>query len=107
MEKKTWTFVEVIEIFGVDEDFLTHLEAEEIIHPVLMGEPPCKCFSLLEVEKLRVARILVEEMGVNLEGVEVILQMRQNMLEMRKQFDAILEDLAKRMEEAFHRGLPH
>jgi MerR family transcriptional regulator/heat shock protein HspR len=47
------------------------------------------------MEKIRLAKILIEDMGVNLPGVEVIIKMRQNMFEMRKQFDSILEDLAK------------
>jgi MerR family transcriptional regulator/heat shock protein HspR len=38
-------------------------------------------------------------MEVNLPGVEVILQMRQNMLDMRRQFDDILEDLARRLHD--------
>jgi len=37
----------------------------------------------------------VEDMGVNLPGVEVILRMRQMMFDMRRQFDEILDDLAR------------
>jgi MerR family transcriptional regulator/heat shock protein HspR len=51
-------------------------------------------FSQKEREKLRLALLLMEEMEVNLPGVEIILRMRQTMDEMRKQFDDILEDLA-------------
>ncbi len=40
-------------------------------------------------------------MGVNLAGVEVILRMRQSMIEMRRQFDSILEDLAQELQDAF------
>jgi len=47
-----------------------------------------------ELDKLRLVKVLMEEMEVNLPGVEVILRMRQNMLQMRRQFDDILEDLA-------------
>jgi MerR family transcriptional regulator/heat shock protein HspR len=43
-------------------------------------------------------------MGVNLAGVEVVLRMRQNMVEMRRQFDAILEDLAREVQETLRRG---
>lgn len=100
MAKEIWTSAEVIEIFEVDESFLSDLEAEEIVCPVLQGDPPRKAFPSIEMEKLRLAKILVEEMGVNLEGVDVILRMRQCMVEMREQFDAILEDLARQMEKA-------
>jgi hypothetical protein len=36
---------------------------------------------------------------VNLPGVEIILRMRQNMFEMRRQFDEILEDLARQLKQ--------
>ena len=53
----------------------------------------------MELERLRVAKILFHEMGVNMPGVDVILRMRQNMLEMRRQFDDILEDLVRDLKE--------
>jgi MerR family transcriptional regulator/heat shock protein HspR len=43
-------------------------------------------------------------MGVNLAGVEVILRMRQNMFEMRKQFDTILEELAKNVNDTLKKS---
>jgi MerR family transcriptional regulator/heat shock protein HspR len=97
MVKEFWTVSEVIEIFQVDKSLLANLEEDEIICPVCRGKSTDKLFPVGELEKLRFAKILIEEMGVNLEGVEVILRMKQNMIEMRKQFDSILEDLAKDM----------
>ena len=41
----------------------------------------------------------LEEMGVKVAGVEIILRMRRMMFEMRKQFDDILEDLARQVRE--------
>jgi MerR family transcriptional regulator/heat shock protein HspR len=93
MEKEFWTVTEVIEIFGLKESFLSHLENEEIVCPICREEGSLKLFSYSEVEKVRIAKILVEDMDVNLSGVEIILRMRQNMIDMRRQFDAILEEL--------------
>ena len=42
-------------------------------------------------------------MGVNLAGIEVTLRMRQSMIEMRKQFDSILEDLAQELQDALRK----
>ena len=103
MDKEFWTLSEVMEIFEIKEDFLTDLEEEEILCPTCSDEPPTKRFSFSELEKLRLAKILVDDMGVNLAGVEVILRMRQSMLEMRRQFDAILEDLARHIQETFRK----
>jgi hypothetical protein len=36
--------------------------------------------------------------------VDIILRMRQSMFEMRRQFDSILEDLAKHFQEISGRG---
>ena len=99
MAKEFWTITEVVELFQIEERFITDLEEEEVINPVYRKEPPAKLFPNEEMEKLRVAKILIEDMGVNLAGVEIILRMRQNMFDMRRQFDAILEDLAKHMRE--------
>lgn len=99
MTKEFWTITEVIERFKIDRAFLNNLEEEEIICPVCREKSAEKVLSSSDVERLRLARILIEEMDVNLPGVEVILQMRQNMLDMRRQFDDILEDLARRLHE--------
>lgn len=101
MTKEFWTLTEVVELFEVERRFIEDLEEEEVVCPVYRDDPPVKQFSKRDLEKLRLAKILVEEMGVNLPGVDVILRMRQNMIEMRSQFDTILEDLAHHVREAF------
>lgn len=99
MAKKSWTITEVMETYEVNEDFLLELEQEELLTPVCRKSPPVKRFSNKDLETLRVAKILIEEMGVNLEGVEVILRMRETIYEMRSQFDDILEDLASHIKK--------
>ena len=94
MKKEFWTRTEVVEFFQVDDGFLSSLEEEELLCPVCREDVPTRVFPLQELEKLRLAKVLVEEMGVNLAGVEIILRMREMMFSMRKQFDEILEDLA-------------
>lgn len=99
MAGKYWSVVEIIEIFELEERFLIDLEEEEIVCPVRKKGAGKKLYHSDEVEKLRLAKILVEEMDVNLPGVDIILRMRQDMLAMRKQFDAILEDLAEKLKK--------
>ena len=103
MAKEFWTVTEVVELFQIEERFLADLEEEEVICPVCRDDPPSKLFTPADMEKLRLAKTLVEDMGVNLAGVEVILRMRQNMVEMRRQFDAILEDLAQQLQKTFQK----
>ncbi len=102
MAKEFWTKAEVVDFFQIEERFLVELE-EEIICPLCQDDPSEELFTPTDMEKLRLAKILVEDMGVNLAGIEVTLRMRQNMIEMRNQFDSILEDLAQQLPEAFRR----
>lgn len=99
MTKKYWTVTEVVEFFQVKEAFLNDLEKEDIVSSSCRDDLSGKSFSAGEIEKVRLAKILMDEMDVNLAGVEVVLQMRKSMIAMRKQFDAILEDLAREMEK--------
>ncbi len=103
MAKEFWTKTEVVDFFQIEERFLVELKEEEIICPLCQDDPSEELFTPTEMEKLRLAKILVEDMGVNLAGVEVILRMRQNMIEMRNQFDTILEDLATQISKSFER----
>ena len=101
MKKEFWKITEIVEQFQIDRGFLDELEEEEIICPTCLENSKEKLFSSVDLERLRLARILFEELDVNLPGIEVILQMRQNLMDMRKQFDEILEDLASRLQEKF------
>jgi MerR family transcriptional regulator, heat shock protein HspR len=98
MTKEFWSVKKVLEVFEVDERFLTDLEEEELVCPLCREGSPIKVFPPEEMEKLRLAKVLVEDMGVNLPGVEVILRMRQMMFDLRQQFDEILEDLAEQIQ---------
>jgi MerR family transcriptional regulator/heat shock protein HspR len=104
MGKEYWTVTEVLELLHMDKKFLDELEEEEIICPVCKDQPPAKFFSSADLEKLRLAKILIDEMEVNLPGVDIILRMRQSMFEMRRQFDSILEDLAHHLQEMSGKG---
>jgi MerR family transcriptional regulator/heat shock protein HspR len=101
MEKEYWSITEVVDRFQVDEHLIEELEREEIICSTCPEGHTIRYYSAPDLEKVRLARILMEDMDVNLPGVEVILRMRQGMIEMRKQFDAILEDMASQINEAF------
>lgn len=99
MAKEYWTVSEVIEIFHMDENIISYLEEEEIVCPECFDDQPTKRFSVFDLDKLRLVKILMEDMDVNLPGVEVILRMRQNMIQMRQQFDEILEDLVIQLKD--------
>ncbi len=82
---------EVVEICGVDVKFVARLEEEQLIQPVLRRRR--KFYPLEQADRVRVAHILIHEMGVNLEGVEVALHMREQMIAAQRQFERILRSL--------------
>jgi len=49
--------------------------------------------SSLDVERARLAALLIRELDVNLPGAEVIVHMREEMIAMQRQFGEILETL--------------
>jgi len=88
------TIRDAIELLHVDERFIARMAREDIISVRYDDLKEEKLLSESDVEKLRIAKVLMEDMGINLHGVEVILRMRESMFQMRRQFDDILKDLA-------------
>ncbi len=97
MAKKYLRLTEVVEICGVDEEFICRLEEERLIRPISRRRQ--KLYPLDQVDRVRVARTLMEEMGVNLEGAEVALHMREQMIAMQRQFERVLKSLLNELKE--------
>ena len=93
MARKHLRITEVIKICGVDEEFVLRLEQEKLISPIVRQSK--KLYPPDQVDRVRVARLLIEEMGVNLEGAEVALHMREQMIAMQRQFDKLLRLLVE------------
>lgn len=92
---------QVLEIFEFDESFLDELESEELIICSQIDPSGSKLYDPNQFERLRIISNLTRELDVNLPGVEVILQMRENMLSMRRQFDQILYLLVQELKSRF------
>ena len=83
---------DVVQRTGITIEVVERLESEDLIHPkrslddeVLLSDE--------DAERIRIIRILTEELEVNLEGAAVILHMRDEMLAMQHQFDDVLAAL--------------
>ena len=97
MARKYLRITEVTRICGVDSKFVTRLERENVIAPIVRRSE--KLYPLDQVDRVRVARLLIEEMGVNLEGAEVALNMREQMIAMQRQFNEILRLLGRELKK--------
>jgi DNA-binding transcriptional MerR regulator len=97
MARKYFRITEVVEICGVDKEFVLRLEREQLIFPVLRQK--VKVYPPKDVERVRVAHLLMEEMGVNLEGAEVAIHMREQMIAMQRQFSELLKRLSEELKK--------
>lgn len=96
MVKKYFRVSEVLEICNVDEDFVYYLEREQLIKPVTRRKE--RMYPLSQVDRIRVAHVLIAEMGVNLEGVEVALHMRAQIIRMQRQISQLVQRLSPAFE---------
>ena len=97
MTRKYLRITEVIKICNVPQEFIDTLEREHIIEPVIRRR--LKVYSPDQVERVRVAHLLIQEMGVNLEGAEVALHMREQMIAMQRQFNELLRLLGQQLKK--------
>ena len=97
MARKYLRVSEIIEICNVPREFIDTLEREHIIEPVVRRK--LKVYSREQVERVRVAHVLIQEMGVNLEGAEVALHMREQMIAMQRQFNELLHLLGHQLKK--------
>lgn len=97
MARRYLRITEVIKICGVDKKFVADLERERIVEPVIRRK--LKFYAPEQVDRVRVARLLIEEMGVNMEGAEVALHMREQMIAMQRQFNELLRLLRQQLKE--------
>ncbi len=90
---KYFSRTQVVEILSIEESFLVMLEQEEIVQIDAQDTAADAHYSEMMLERARVADNLVHELDVNLAGVAVILQMRENLADLRHQLEAALNEL--------------
>jgi DNA-binding transcriptional MerR regulator len=82
MARKYFRIAEVITVCSVTKEFVLSLEREHVITSITRNRE--KLYPLDQVDRIRVAQNLMGELGVNLEGVEVALHMREQIVAMRR-----------------------
>lgn len=87
-----YTRREIVELLQIEDDFIIALESEEII---VRDAPHGEAIDYSErmLERVRVASNLVDELDVNLPGVAVILQMREQLSEQRRRIERFMLEL--------------
>jgi MerR family transcriptional regulator/heat shock protein HspR len=89
---------EAVRLAGVRHELLEALLDVELIRPRHTLEQE-SVISQEEANELRVARTLLEELGVNVAGVEIILHMRRRQIDLQRQMDELVHALKDELRE--------
>ncbi len=87
-----YTRTEITKLLEIDDGFVDALEREEIIAPDAPASETGE-FSEQMLERVRVAYNLVHDLEVNLPGVAIIVQMREEMSGLRHRLEGLLNEL--------------
>jgi MerR family transcriptional regulator, heat shock protein HspR len=81
-------------ILGCEVHTLRYYEKLGAVKPY-RSEGNIRYYSEAEIERLRHIKVLMEDMGINMAGVEVILRLSRRIVEMQHRIDTIEAELSK------------
>src|SRR5215475_6828915 len=87
---KKYTISVVAEQYGVHPQTLRMYEREGLIKPS-RSEKGTRYYTEEDIEQLELVLNLTRDLGVNLAGVEIILNMRDKMRQMQREFENFLQ----------------
>ncbi len=87
---KTYTISAVAEMFEIHPQTLRMYEREGLLKPS-RSEGNTRLFEDSDLERLEIILSLTRDLGVNLAGVEIILNMREKMDAMQREFERFFE----------------
>jgi MerR family transcriptional regulator/heat shock protein HspR len=99
---KTYTISAVAEIYEIHPQTLRLYEREGLLKPS-RSDGNTRLYTDVDLERLEVILSLTRELGVNLAGVEIILNMREKMNQMQTEFERFFEYLRTHADEFSHR----
>lgn len=95
---KTYTISAVAELFEIHPQTLRLYEREGLLKPS-RSDGNTRLYEDADIERLEVILSLTRDLGVNLAGVEIILNMREKMNQMQSEFERFLQYLRTHAEE--------
>lgn len=98
---KTYTISAVAEEFDVHPQTLRLYEREGLLKPS-RSEGNTRLYTDADLERLELILSLTRDLGVNLAGVEIILNMREKMDAMQREFERFFNYLQSHAEELSH-----
>ena len=81
-------------ILGIETHTLRYYEKLGLIQPY-RSSGHIRYYSEIDIKKLRQVKALMEDMGINVAGVEVILRMKDMMEDMQRNLEEMEEEISK------------
>jgi MerR family transcriptional regulator/heat shock protein HspR len=100
---KSYTISAVAEMFDIHPQTLRLYEREGLLKPS-RSEGNTRVYSDEDLERLEIILSLTRDLGVNLAGVEIIINMREKMDSMQREFERFFEYLKTHAGEFTRRG---
>ncbi len=95
---KTYTISAVAEHFEIHPQTLRLYEREGLLKPS-RSDGNTRLYEDADIERLEIILSLTRDLGVNLAGVEIILNMREKMNQMQSEFERFFEYLQTHADE--------
>jgi MerR family transcriptional regulator/heat shock protein HspR len=95
---KTYTISAVAEMFEIHPQTLRMYEREGLLKPS-RSDGNTRLYEDSDIERLEIILSLTRDLGVNLAGVEIILNMREKMDAMQREFERFFEYLRNHASE--------
>ncbi len=93
--KKIYYIHQVIEETNLDENELKEIEKEGLIEIRIENET--RYFYDEDVEKLKLIKRLKDDLELNLAGIDVVLNMREKLIELQENFREFIETLKEEL----------
>ncbi len=93
----------VSRMFNIHPQTLRLYEREGLLVPS-RTEGKTRLYSQEDIEKLEFILFLTRELGINLAGVDAILRMKEQMEQMQKQIEYLLEFIQKELTAGYEAG---
>ena len=103
--KAAYMISSVAEQYGVHPQTLRLYEREGLLKPS-RSDGNTRLYTDDDLERLEVILKLTRDLGVNLAGVEIILNMREKMSEMQRQIEVFVSSLNTEMSQRTRSGAP-
>ncbi|GAB4427042.1 MAG: hypothetical protein OHK0015_08510 [Chloroflexi bacterium OHK40] len=85
---RTYTIRVAAQLAGLHEQSLRLYERRGLIRPA-RSKGNIRRYSDADIEQIRFIKRLVDDLGVNLAGVEVIIQLRRQILDLRAELEHV------------------